>query len=211
MWIAVISGLVIYLIVKLFFYEDDTLLDLSSSHFSALFSVAQRYAGLFPFFVKNHQSQSILFEFFYGDFDFAQAGKALPWKQSLHWPTNPGRRFRFSPEYWSCSRHSRVIPLFPFFFGLIWFLDVNCFHVLRITIVLAWFYGRERNCMVMWIGWFCYRGAMVITVKNISGFVSTDKDGNWVCTDGKHHRTDVITNPVSCFLIIYCCLEFIAI
>lgn len=43
---------------------------------------------------------------------------------------------------------------------------------------------------------------MVISVKNMSGFVSTDKDGNWVCTDGKHHRTDVISNPVSCFLVL---------
>lgn len=49
---------------------------------------------------------------------------------------------------------------------------------------------------------FCCRGAMVVSVKNISGFVTTDKDGNWVCTDGKHHKTDVIPNPVSCFLIL---------
>lgn len=40
---------------------------------------------------------------------------------------------------------------------------------------------------------------MVISVKNISGFVSTDKDGNWLCTDGKQHHTNLIPNPVRCF------------
>ncbi|KAG6400712.1 hypothetical protein SASPL_137554 [Salvia splendens] len=38
--------------------------------------------------------------------------------------------------------------------------------------------------------------AIVISVKNVSGFVSVDKDGNWVCTDKKHRRTDRLPNPV---------------
>lgn len=40
----------------------------------------------------------------------------------------------------------------------------------------------------------------MISVKNVSGFVSVDKDGNWVCTDKKHRRTDRLPNPVSYFL-----------
>ncbi|KAL9164231.1 hypothetical protein ABFS82_06G091700 [Erythranthe guttata] len=40
------------------------------------------------------------------------------------------------------------------------------------------------------------QGVVVISVKNLSGFVSTDKDGNWLCTDGKHHKTDLVPNPV---------------
>lgn len=50
---------------------------------------------------------------------------------------------------------------------------------------------------------FYYSGAMVISVKNISGYVSTDKEGNWVCTDAKLHKTDVITNPVSFFVFLW--------
>ncbi|PIM98423.1 hypothetical protein CDL12_29100 [Handroanthus impetiginosus] len=38
--------------------------------------------------------------------------------------------------------------------------------------------------------------AVVISVKNVSGYVSTDQDGNWVCT-GKHHKTEHIPNPVA--------------
>lgn len=35
----------------------------------------------------------------------------------------------------------------------------------------------------------------MISVKNVSGIVSVDEDGNWICT-GKHSRTDRIQNPV---------------
>ncbi|KAL3620435.1 hypothetical protein CASFOL_035347 [Castilleja foliolosa] len=31
--------------------------------------------------------------------------------------------------------------------------------------------------------------AVVITVKSLPGFVSTDKDGNWLCPDGKHKKS----------------------
>lgn len=37
--------------------------------------------------------------------------------------------------------------------------------------------------------------AVVISVKNISGSVSIDKDGNWVCTDEKHNKIDRIFSP----------------
>ncbi|KAG6426630.1 hypothetical protein SASPL_110857 [Salvia splendens] len=102
--------------LKLFLYEDDTLLDLSSSHFSALFTVAKRLEKLY------HGSKVYI-------------GLQIP-------------------DTDSASRQN-------------------------IDLVLV-----------------TQEGAMVITVKNISGFVSTDKDGNWVCTDGKHHKTEVISNPV---------------
>ncbi|KZV41085.1 hypothetical protein F511_14061 [Dorcoceras hygrometricum] len=38
--------------------------------------------------------------------------------------------------------------------------------------------------------------AVVISVKNVGGFVSVEKDGNWVCTSGKHHKTELVPNPV---------------
>lgn len=37
---------------------------------------------------------------------------------------------------------------------------------------------------------------MVVCVKNVSGFVSVDKDGRWVCTGG--HKTERLPDPVSC-------------
>ncbi|KAL0340869.1 UNVERIFIED_CONTAM: hypothetical protein Sradi_4603700 [Sesamum radiatum] len=44
--------------------------------------------------------------------------------------------------------------------------------------------------------YFTEREAVVISVKNVAGFVSSDEDGNWVCT-GKHHKTEHISNPVA--------------
>ncbi|PIN23522.1 hypothetical protein CDL12_03770 [Handroanthus impetiginosus] len=38
--------------------------------------------------------------------------------------------------------------------------------------------------------------AVVMSVKNVAGFVSIDKDGNWVCTDKKNH-TERLPNPVA--------------
>ncbi|KAH6815384.1 plasma protein [Perilla frutescens var. hirtella] len=116
MWFAVIIGLIVYLVVKLFFYEDDTLIDLASSHSSALFTVAKRLEKLY-----NGSKVYIGLQI---------------------------------PDADSASRQN-------------------------IDLVLV---TKE--------------GAMLISVKNISGFVSTDKDGNWVCTDGKHHKTDLVENPV---------------
>lgn len=37
---------------------------------------------------------------------------------------------------------------------------------------------------------------MIVCVKNVSGFVSVDKDGSWVCTGS--HKTERLPNPVSC-------------
>ncbi|KAL6527033.1 hypothetical protein OROGR_016123 [Orobanche gracilis] len=116
MWVAVICGLVVYLIVKLFFYEDDTLLDLASSHSTALFTVAKRLEKLY------HGSK-------------VYVGIQIP-------------------DADSASRRN-------------------------IDLVLV-----------------TNQKALVISVKNISGFVSTGKDGNWVCTDGNHHKTNRIPNPV---------------
>ncbi|KAK6118473.1 hypothetical protein DH2020_047740 [Rehmannia glutinosa] len=116
MWVAVICGLFLCLIVKLFFYEDDTLLDLDSSHASALFTVAKRLEKLY------HGSK-------------VYVGIQIP-------------------DADSASRQN-------------------------IDLVLV-----------------TNQEAVVISVKNVSGFVSTDEDGNWVCTDGKHHKTIRIPNPV---------------
>ncbi|KAL8538397.1 hypothetical protein ACS0TY_000407 [Phlomoides rotata] len=38
--------------------------------------------------------------------------------------------------------------------------------------------------------------AMVISVKNLSGIVSIDRDNNWVCADRKSHKTERLPNPV---------------
>ncbi|KAK6129390.1 hypothetical protein DH2020_036866 [Rehmannia glutinosa] len=116
MWVAVICGLFLCLIVKLFFYEDDTLLDLDSSHASALFTVAKRLEKLY------HGSK-------------VYVGIQIP--------------------------------------------DADSASRLNIDLVLV-----------------TNQEAVVISVKNVSGFVSTDEDGNWVCTDGKHHKTIRIPNPV---------------
>ncbi|KAL7106673.1 hypothetical protein ACP275_06G008600 [Erythranthe tilingii] len=39
--------------------------------------------------------------------------------------------------------------------------------------------------------------AVVISVKDVSGFVSIDKDNNWVCTDANNRKTERFPNPVS--------------
>lgn len=52
------------------------------------------------------------------------------------------------------------------------------------------------------ISLFCCREAVVISVKNVSGIVSVDEDGNWICT-GKHNKTDHIPNPVSYFFLTF--------
>ncbi|XP_059282540.1 uncharacterized protein LOC132036262 isoform X1 [Lycium ferocissimum] len=39
--------------------------------------------------------------------------------------------------------------------------------------------------------------AVVICVKNISGFVAIDKDGNWVCAGGHKHKTQHLSDPVA--------------
>lgn len=116
MWFAVICGVILCFLAKLFFYEDDTLLDLASSHFTALFTVAKRLEKLY------------------------RGSKVYVGLQI--------------PDADSASRQS-------------------------IDLVIV------NN-----------QGAVVISVKNISGFVSTDKDGNWLCTDGKQHKTNLIPNPV---------------
>lgn len=43
---------------------------------------------------------------------------------------------------------------------------------------------------------FFLREAVIVCVKNVSGFISVDKDGRWVCTGG--HKTERLPNPVSC-------------
>ncbi|XP_010528663.1 PREDICTED: uncharacterized protein LOC104805712 [Tarenaya hassleriana] len=39
--------------------------------------------------------------------------------------------------------------------------------------------------------------AVVISVKNLSGFVSVRSDGSWVCEGGKSHRTETYPDPVA--------------
>ncbi|CAA0817146.1 Unknown protein [Striga hermonthica] len=117
MWVAVICGVAVYLFVKLFFYEDDTLLDLDSSHSTALFAVAKRLEKLY------HGSK-------------VYVGIQIP-------------------DADSASRRN-------------------------IDLVLV-----------------TNQEAVVISVKNFSGFVSINKDGNWIFTDGKHHKTNCIPNPVA--------------
>lgn len=52
MFVAVICGLILFLLLRLFFYEDDTLVDLASSHSSALFTVAKRFQSPLSFFLN---------------------------------------------------------------------------------------------------------------------------------------------------------------
>lgn len=43
---------------------------------------------------------------------------------------------------------------------------------------------------------FC-REAAVISVKNLSGFVSINEDGSWTCEGGSGHRAEHHPDPVS--------------
>ncbi|KAK1306949.1 hypothetical protein QJS10_CPA10g01178 [Acorus calamus] len=38
--------------------------------------------------------------------------------------------------------------------------------------------------------------AMVVAVKNLSGFVTVNKEGSWACTGGKKHKAEVLPDPV---------------
>ncbi|XP_019243038.1 PREDICTED: uncharacterized protein LOC109223258 [Nicotiana attenuata] len=115
MWVQLICGLVVYRVVKRFFYDDD-LLDTETSDFNALFSVAQRLEKIY-------------------------GGKVYVGLQI--------------PDADSGSRQS-------------------------IDIVLV-----------------TQREAVVICVKNVSGFVAVDKDGRWVCAGGHKHKTQHISDPVA--------------
>jgi hypothetical protein len=42
-----------------------------------------------------------------------------------------------------------------------------------------------------------YREAVVISVKNLSGFLSVNADGSWVCEGGSKHKTERLPDPVS--------------
>jgi hypothetical protein len=37
---------------------------------------------------------------------------------------------------------------------------------------------------------------MVVAIKNLSGFVEADKDGNWSCPTDKKHKHEIFPNPV---------------
>lgn len=41
------------------------------------------------------------------------------------------------------------------------------------------------------------REAVVISVKNLSGFLSVSADGSWVCEGGSKHKTERLPDPVS--------------
>ncbi|XP_073034854.1 uncharacterized protein [Primulina eburnea] len=116
-WVALICGLVLYRLVKPFFNDDDSLMDLETSNANALFSVAKRLE-------KLYRGSRVY------------VGLQIP-----------------DPD--SASRQN-------------------------IDLVLV----TDEE-------------AVVISVKNVSGFFSVDKDGNLVCTSGKHHKTELIPNPVA--------------
>ncbi|EPS59409.1 hypothetical protein M569_15399, partial [Genlisea aurea] len=117
MWVALACGFALFYVIKNFFFEDDTLLDVDSEHANAIFAVAKRLERLY------HGSK-------------VYVGVQIP-----------------DPD--SASRQN-------------------------IDLVLV----TDQE-------------AAVISVKNICGFISTDKDGNWLCTDGKHSKPQFITDPVT--------------
>lgn len=73
----------------------------------------------------------------------------------------------------------------------------------QLVLVLEIF-GRDLDCngwmnsVVVVFRLLC-REAVVISVKNVSGVVSIDRDDNWVCTDRKNRKTECLPNPVSYF------------
>ncbi|KAK7825015.1 uncharacterized protein LOC111994022 [Quercus suber] len=115
MWVEIFCGLIIYKLFKCFFYDDDVL-DLESSDFNALFSVADRLEKLY-------------------------GGKVYV-----------GLR----------------IP------------DADT--------------GSRQNIDMVLVN----KGeAVVISVKNISGFVSVNSDGSWVCEGGSKHKAERFPDPVA--------------
>ncbi|XP_075648823.1 uncharacterized protein LOC142619567 [Castanea sativa] len=115
MWVEIICGLILYRLFKCFFYDDDAL-DLESSDFNALFSVADRLEKLY-------------------------GGKVYV-----------GLR----------------IP------------DADT--------------GSRQNIDMVLVN----KGeAVVISVKNISGFVSVNSDGSWVCEGGSKHKAERFPDPVA--------------
>jgi hypothetical protein len=42
----------------------------------------------------------------------------------------------------------------------------------------------------------------VVVIKNFSGFIEVDKDGNWSCPTDKKRKQEIIPNPV-CDLSIH--------
>lgn len=36
----------------------------------------------------------------------------------------------------------------------------------------------------------------MVAIKNLSGFVEADKDGNWSCPTDKKHKHEIFPNPV---------------
>lgn len=50
---------------------------------------------------------------------------------------------------------------------------------------------------------FYYREAVVISVQNLSGFVSVDGDGSWVSTGQSSYRTDRRPDPVSPSSVVF--------
>ncbi|KAK7858068.1 hypothetical protein CFP56_014549, partial [Quercus suber] len=115
MWVEIICGLIIYRLFKCFFFDDDVL-DLESSDFNALFSVADRLEKLY-------------------------GGKVYV-----------GLRI---PDADTGSRQ-----------------NIDMVHV-----------NKEE--------------AVVISVKNISGFVSVNSDGSWVCEGGSKHKAERFPDPVA--------------
>ncbi|KAL4595696.1 hypothetical protein ACB092_12G109500 [Castanea dentata] len=115
MWVEIICGLILYRLFKCFFYDDDAL-DLESSDFNALFSVADRLEKVY-------------------------GGKVYV-----------GLR----------------IP------------DADT--------------GSRQNIDMVLVN----KGeAVVISVKNISGFVSVNTDGSWVCEGGSKHKAERFPDPVA--------------
>jgi len=115
MWVEIFCGLIIYKLFKCFFYDDDVL-DLESSDFTALISVADRLEKLY-------------------------GGKVYV-----------GLR----------------IP------------DADT--------------GSRQNIDMVLVN----KGeAVVISVKNISGFVSVNSDGSWVCEGGSKHKAERFPDPVA--------------
>lgn len=54
--------------------------------------------------------------------------------------------------------------------------------------------GSPKNVDIVLV---THREAVIISVKNISGFVSIDKDGNWVCINVDKHKEEHFPDPVA--------------
>ncbi|GER46789.1 hypothetical protein STAS_23845 [Striga asiatica] len=136
MWAELVCGVVLYRLVKRFFWQDDAVSNLDSAHFNSLFAVAQRFEKLY------HGCK-------------VYVGLQIP---------DPDSASRKNIDLVLVTNHKKEN-------GKSQLLDLV-------------YLEKEKK-------------AVVISVQNnILGFVSIDKENQWLCTDITTQKTEIFPDPV---------------